>query len=88
MAAGSGSTAVAPRNLSAAKINDFGFVQTSGNVSASACIYWASTAHFDAMARFLVLVISFIARILRAVIRSRANLVIENVALRQQVATL
>ena len=40
------------------------------------------------MARFLVFIISFTVRVLRAVIRSRANLVIENVALRQQVATL
>lgn len=88
MAAGSGSTAVAPRNLSAAKINDFGFVQTSGNVSASACIYWASTAHFDAMARLFVFVISFIVQVLRTVIRSCANRVIENLVLRQYVATL
>ena len=40
------------------------------------------------MARLLVFVISFTVRILRAAFRSRANLVIENVALRQQVATL
>ena len=40
------------------------------------------------MARLLVFVISFTVRVLRAVIRSRADLVIENVALRQQVATL
>ena len=40
------------------------------------------------MARLVVFVISFIVRVLRAAIRSRANLVIENVALRQQVATL
>jgi len=40
------------------------------------------------MARLLVFVISFTVRVLRAAIRSRANLVIENVALRQQVATL
>lgn len=46
------------------------------------------TAHFNAMARLLVYVISFAIRVLRAVIRSRANLIIENVALRQQVATL
>ena len=40
------------------------------------------------MSRFLVFIVSFTVRVLRAVIRSRANLVIENVALRQQVATL
>ncbi len=40
------------------------------------------------MARLLVSVISFTVRILRAAFRSRADLVIENVALRQQVATL
>jgi hypothetical protein len=40
------------------------------------------------MARLLVFVISFTVRVLKAVIRSRADLVIENVALRQQVATL
>jgi len=40
------------------------------------------------MARLLVFVISFSVRVLRAVIRSRGDLVIENVALRQQVATL
>jgi hypothetical protein len=40
------------------------------------------------MVRLLVFVISFTVRVLRAAIRSRANLVIENVALRQQVATL
>ena len=40
------------------------------------------------MARLLVFVISFTVRILRAAFRSRADLVIENVALRQQVATL
>ena len=40
------------------------------------------------MTRLLVFVISFIVRVLRAATRSRANLVIENVALRQQVATL
>ena len=40
------------------------------------------------MARLLVFVISFTIRVLKAVFRSRANLVIENVALRQQVATL
>ena len=40
------------------------------------------------MARLLVFGISFTVRVLRAAFRSRANLVIENVALRQQVATL
>ena len=40
------------------------------------------------MARLLVFLISITVRVLRAVIRSRADLVIENVALRQQVATL
>ncbi len=40
------------------------------------------------MVRLVVFLISFIVRVLRAVIRSRADLVIENVALRQQVATL
>ena len=40
------------------------------------------------MARLLVFVISFTVRILRAAFRSRADLVIENVALRQQLATL
>jgi len=40
------------------------------------------------MARLLVFVISFTVRILRVVFRSRTDLVIENVALRQQVATL
>jgi len=40
------------------------------------------------MARLLVLVISFIVRILRSAFHSRADLVIENEALRQHVATL
>jgi len=40
------------------------------------------------MARLPVFVISFAVRILRAAFRSCADLVIENVALRQQVATL
>ena len=40
------------------------------------------------MARLVVFLISITVRVLRAVIRSRADLVIENVALRQQVATL
>ena len=40
------------------------------------------------MARLLVCIISFAIRVLRAVIRSRADLIIENVALRQQVAAL
>ena len=40
------------------------------------------------MARLLVFIISFTVRILRAAFRSRADLVTENVALRQQVATL
>ena len=40
------------------------------------------------MVRLLVFVIIFAVRVLRAALRSRANLVIENVALRQQVASL
>ena len=40
------------------------------------------------MARLMVFLISFSVRVLKAVIRSRADLVIENVALRQRVATL
>ena len=40
------------------------------------------------MVRLVVFLISITVRVLRAVIRSRADLVIENVALRQQVATL
>ena len=40
------------------------------------------------MARLLVFGISFTIRVLRAAFRSRANLVIENIALRQQVTTL
>ena len=40
------------------------------------------------MARLLVLFISFFVRALRAAIRSRANLVVGNVALRQKVTTL
>ncbi len=40
------------------------------------------------MACLLVFIISFTVRVLRAAFRSRANLMIENVALRQQVATL
>ena len=40
------------------------------------------------MARLRVFAISFTVHVLRAVIRMRANLIIENVALRQQVATL
>jgi len=40
------------------------------------------------MARLLVFGISFTIRVLRAAFRSRANLIIENIALRQQVATL
>jgi hypothetical protein len=66
----------------------WGFFGLLGKVPARAWNREGGTAHFDAMARFLEFVISFIVRILRAVIRSRANLVIENVALRQQVATL
>lgn len=40
------------------------------------------------MVRLLVFLITFTVRVLRAAFRSRANLVIENVALRQQVASL
>ena len=40
------------------------------------------------MARLLVFVISFTVRVLKAVIRSSDDLVIENAALRRQVATL
>jgi len=40
------------------------------------------------MARLLVFIISFTVRVLRAAFRSRANLMVENVALRQQAATL
>jgi hypothetical protein len=40
------------------------------------------------MVRLLVFLITFAVRVLRAALRSRANLVIENVALRQQVASL
>ena len=39
------------------------------------------------MARLLVFVISCTIRVLNAAIRSRSNLIIKNVALRQQVAT-
>ena len=39
------------------------------------------------MALFLVFLTSFAVRVLRAVILSRANLVVENVSLGQQVAT-
>ena len=40
------------------------------------------------MGRLLVFIISLTVHVLRALFRSRANLVIENIALRQQVVTL